>query len=509
MDDLIAPNNENNPDIGILYNIETKNIFNTEDKKSDIDFETTKKKNGEFDETYVCKLKDENEIIKYMNNFFITIKGSKIVYCELSYNADGRIKNICYRNKKEMESRLDECLIKTTYQKTKMFDIWNKSLEKRKAKAIDYIPYSINKPIIDENTLNIFSGFKSKIREDRADLDYSKISPILNHIKEVWCDNKDNIYEYVINWLAQLFQYPEKKLGICLVLKSDRQGAGKSMIVDFIQDFVLGEDYCRTVSNIDRIFERFNGMSERVLLTCCEEIGSRGGMYKMSDQLKELITGTKKTVEKKYMEASQMRDYQRYIFCSNNDWIVRVEESDRRFMCLEVSNIYVGNSEYFKNLVNNCFNPECGELFLNYMLKKDLSNVDLRNIPMTEWKRSLMSKNLDIVLQSLIKYVSKQGDEDETRHHIKDIYEYYEKIDTKKIYKSMQSYNNQLKKYLDGIECKKDVKKDGVNRSGYVGITKEQIREKIRKYLKDPEYEFKEDEIEEEPVCIIEESEEE
>ena len=470
-----------------LYNSSREKIFKADELSS-------------FDEHYVCGLKDEDSIIKYVNKYFVVVTGgTKIMFCELSFKNE-KIDKVIQRNKKETRIRMDDCNVEIRIEKgdtirkksVNVFDIWCKNPERRKVERIDFVPYTIHAPRIDDNkVLNIFGGFKARIRDDRYKLDYSGIYPILKHIKEVWCSGDEYIYDYVIGWLAQLFQRPDLKPGVCLVLKSERQGAGKSMIVNFLQDYVMGNEYCRIVSNLDRVFERFNSMSEMSLLTCCEEVGNKGGMYKMSDQFKELITGSKKTVEKKFLDAVQIRDYQRYILFSNNDWIARVEAGERRYFCHEVSDKYVGNNKYFEDLVGSCFNDECGELLLNYLLMIDLEKVNLRNIPMTKWRRDLMMRNCDDILKSLIDFLRDNEEDKSTSFHVTEIYKYYKGDE-----KSIKTYNTELKKYLSGIELKRDIRKNGVKRVAYVGTSIGDMCDKVRKYLRDPGFSFeKEDDM--------------
>ena len=57
-------------------------------------------------------------------------------------------------------------------------------------------------------------------------------------------------------------------------------------------------------------------------------------------------------IEPKGIDKYCAYDYNDYIFITNNDWIVKVTMSDRRYCCIEVSQKYVGNMHILMILLN-------------------------------------------------------------------------------------------------------------------------------------------------------------
>ena len=98
---------------------------------------------------------------------------------------------------------------------------------------------------------------------------------ILNHIKEVYSCGNEKLYQYIIKWFASKFQYPNKKIGT-LVLKSDLEGAGKNIILDFIAEHVIGIKHARLIDNIETLFKNFNAEAEASIITIIDEIGNTG-----------------------------------------------------------------------------------------------------------------------------------------------------------------------------------------------------------------------------------------
>ena len=82
---------------------------------------------------------------------------------------------------------------------------------------IDFLSYSPNTSPSNTKLFNLFLGFKVR---PSVEINFALIDPITWHIENVWCNGDKNLSEYVINWLAYLIQYPEKKPGTVLVLRS-------------------------------------------------------------------------------------------------------------------------------------------------------------------------------------------------------------------------------------------------------------------------------------------------
>jgi len=220
-------------------------------------------------------------------------------------------------------------------------------------KRVDFIPKHEG---IDPNTFNSFDSFKAKKTDNK--IDKSKIDKILWHIRYIWCKNNDDLYNYIINWLAHLMQIPYKKIiiGIAILLKS-KQGAGKNIIWEFIADFIIGKKYSLVIGDIDRLLGKFNTIVENKILTICDEISNYGGAFKSNNKLKNLITQSDQIIEKKGLDPVKFTD-----FLSKNDWPIKVEQSNRRYFCLDLDNSKCTDSDYFDALVEQ-LNPDSAKFF--------------------------------------------------------------------------------------------------------------------------------------------------
>lgn len=125
-----------------------------------------------------------------------------------------------------------------------------------------------------------------------------KMNMLLNHIKEVWANGCDKMYEYILNWLACTIN--GKKLRTFLYLSS-LEGTGKSMVIDFIKSYVLGQTALIT-SSMNDLTKWTKGLEGRLLINLNEAPVS--DMYQsFNDILKSLVTEKELRIEEKNKSA--------------------------------------------------------------------------------------------------------------------------------------------------------------------------------------------------------------
>ena len=89
------------------------------------------------------------------------------------------------------------------------------------------------------------------------EIDSALIELIIWQIENVWYNGNKVLSEYVLNWFAYLVQYPDKKPGTVLVLRSP-SCSEKNILTDFIGKKVLGPELFFAISNLGKVLERFN-----------------------------------------------------------------------------------------------------------------------------------------------------------------------------------------------------------------------------------------------------------
>ena len=251
--------------------------------------------------------------------------------------------------------------------------IWMKSPIRRTYDQIVFKPQPrlVAGPVTlpDGPILNLFQGLAITPKAGDA-------TPILEHIRTVWCSGNDGAYQYVVSWLARMFQRPGERGHTVIVLKSG-EGTGKNIIVDLLVR-AMG-DHATVCTKAEDLTGRFNDhLATAVLVFANEAVW--GGDKQQEGALKSLITDEDLPVERKYIPKYRVRNCCHLIMASNNDWVAPVGLDDRRFVILDVAEHRRDDHEYFGALAAHIENGGA-EAFVHYLLNLDLGEFNPRQLP--------------------------------------------------------------------------------------------------------------------------------
>ena len=154
----------------------------------------------------------------------------------------------------------------------------------------------------------------------------------LEHIRENIANGDQPTYDYIIAWMADVVQNPDKLVGTALVLRGS-MGVGKGV---FANEFgaLFGRHYI-SLNNSGLLVGRFNGhFKDKVLLLADEAFW--GGDKQAEGALKNLVTEPIITIEEKGLNAYPMKNHLHMIFSTNNDWAVPAGPQERRFFVMDV-----------------------------------------------------------------------------------------------------------------------------------------------------------------------------
>ena len=233
---------------------------------------------------------------------------------------------------------------------------------------------------------NPFPGWRAPVGPAAPEL----IQPIIDHLLVVYCAGVLAHYNWLMNWLANLVQNPRVKPGTIVVLRSE-QGAGKDVFLEFFGLRVMGDGLFYQTKDIDKVIGRFNSCVEAKRLIALNEISMPCDKWHSTmDKFKSMATDPTVTIERKNQEPRVVKDFSAYIVCSNNDSPLRIEKSDRRTMCLEVSNEKIGDTDYFEPLVELCErHPDTPAAFMAHLMSIEVDKQAVHRPIETEMKRAL------------------------------------------------------------------------------------------------------------------------
>ena len=202
-------------------------------------------------------------------------------------------------------------------------------------------------------------------------------SAIERHIWEVWARKDDAIHNYILNWLARMYQYPGEQGETCLILRSDRMGAGKNIITE-----ALTESWGRhgaTLDSLKRITGQFNSIMSELVLAVFEEAMWTGGKSAKSF-LHAATTGKTNMSEKKFHDLREIFNFSHIICLSNDEHVVPIEPGDRRYVMLDCDNRYAQNFKYFNNLHQKMKGGET-DGFIWHLRHRDIHEFNVRRYP--------------------------------------------------------------------------------------------------------------------------------
>ncbi|WP_242426260.1 DUF5906 domain-containing protein [Vibrio sp. qd031] len=234
--------------------------------------------------------------------------------------------------------------------------------------------------------LNMWSGFAV----DAVEGD-DKLDNIMWHLRNIICCGNDDHFYYLLAWMAHIIQKPEKKSGVCVVLKSEARGTGKST-VSILLERLLGQHSMR-VQDGKHLLGAFNShLANKLFVTIEEAFWS--GSAKDAGKLRTLITESTVTIEAKGKDAIEVDSFHRFLMCTNNDWAVPQTKDERRFFVLEVSEDKKQDKEYFTELYNDIRSDEVmGQLF-DLLKNYDLEPYNLSKAPKTEATQQQVMESL-------------------------------------------------------------------------------------------------------------------
>jgi hypothetical protein len=228
------------------------------------------------------------------------------------------------------------------------------------------------------------------------------------HVLDNLCGGDDYTYAWVMTWCAQLVQFPGKKPGTALVFRGAK-GVGKSFFAQQLGELV--KLYFMVLSSTHDIVGQFNDHLAGRLLILGDE-GIWGGNKRDDGALKNLVTSQNIAIEKKHFSKVAMSNYTRFIFCSNEKWVVPSSwDRERRFLVLDVSAAYQNDYHYFGAIVEQL---EAGgyEAWMHDLMRWEPVDGDwrvLQSAPQTAATDTQKVLGADLATRFLIEVIEKGG----------------------------------------------------------------------------------------------------
>ena len=245
---------------------------------------------------------------------------------------------------------------------------WLKHLQRRQYRGVVFLPGG--DPVVDSH-LNLWTGFG--VKPKRGEWRRMK-----EHIFKVLAAGDRAFYEYIINWLADCVQHPDRQAEVALVFIGG-QGTGKGL---------LGRAMCRIfgqhgrhISSPDHLAGKFNSHLQQCCLLFADEAVAPQDK-KAEGTLKRLITEPTLFIEPKGVDSFEVPNRLSVMMASNHDWVVAASEKERRYAAQKVAEDHQQKEEWFAPIYEELSHGGL-EAMLCDLLARDLGDWRPRQIVRT------------------------------------------------------------------------------------------------------------------------------
>lgn len=205
-------------------------------------------------------------------------------------------------------------------------------------------------------------------------------SLFLTHVKDNVCSGDEEIYQYLIKWVARAVQKPDSPGEVAVVLRGGR-GTGKSIFAKMVGR-LFGRHFMH-VSNANHLIGQFNSHLRDVVFLFADE-AFYAGDKRHASTLKTLITEDTITIEAKGVDAETSPNYVHLVLASNDRHVIPAGGDERRFLVLEVGKAQQQNATYFAALTKQMEEEGGLEALLHHLMTVDLSGFQVRDVPKTD-----------------------------------------------------------------------------------------------------------------------------
>ena len=295
--------------------------------------------------------------------------------------------------------------------KEHILERWLEDPKIRSFETMDFLPF----PRSTEG--KIYNTFKGLRGEKIITTEDGDISILLNHINILVGEDKIS-FDYMINYLAHLIQFPGELPCVAIVFKSE-QGVGKNKFFEAFANQLIGIDYNMTTTKQDDVIGRFNLIDKKLMIFLDETNGKDS--FTNSEKIKGIITQESVMWEQKGIQAVRIQNCGRYIFFTNNNCPVKIELTDRRFVMFESTTAHIKDIEtknrYFKKLFNDLSDNNIMKSLFLYLKNKDISNFDINDRPITKVYSQLKESQTPLIIDFLLEKVYKHHGKKTTKDY--------------------------------------------------------------------------------------------
>lgn len=190
----------------------------------------------------------------------------------------------------------------------------------------------------------------------------------------------------VTQWLAHMIQKPEERPSWHILLTS-LPGTGKGVLAEQILGPLLSNQW-KKYDNFKQLTDRFSTAFDDNMFVLLDDIVVKPGAD--MDSLKSKLSDEYQRVERKGLDAIQVRAYTRFILASNKVRPIRLDDTDRRWYAPSYMNHKTGTGQvareetqsFIRNTLLPWLDHQNGlDAVYHYLMDYSLSGFDAKRVP--------------------------------------------------------------------------------------------------------------------------------
>ena len=231
--------------------------------------------------------------------------------------------------------------------------------------------------VAGERVINTWTGFAFQPR--RGNWGRMRL-----HLWVIICRRDRAVFRFVICWLAHAVQHPGTSPGSVIILASQFEGTGKTMVVNWMQ--AMFGRHGLVLESAELLLATFNAhLVDKSFIGVNEP--SFAGDHRQQKLLKARVSDPQMTIEGKYQKAYQVENIAHMMFTTNEPRPVAAGAAARRFCLPDVDNCQAGRAAYF-DPIHRQANSGGREAMLGFLLAVDLTGFDPSKPPVTDALRT-------------------------------------------------------------------------------------------------------------------------
>ena len=282
------------------------------------------------------------------------------------------------------------------YDKEEQFiDVWLKNVTDTNMRV--YLKFDIHPKACPAQAYNLWEPFTYATKSGEYTPDTESLTKIL-HLVKCLANHEDKSEKFLLDWMAQMIQYPETK-SLVPVIQSD-EGAGKNTLMDIMRELLGKEKVWDCTDPFRDIFGSFNDqMKDKFLINLNESCTKdfKGAMGKV----KGFVTEDTFTLRAMQQGATPLPSFHRFILTTNDDFPIPTSKGDRRFGIIQASNELIDNKEFFTDMYDNVIPSTLAmRTFWDFLMKRDINKkMTKEDLPETEYHKELKRLNTHPIIQ--------------------------------------------------------------------------------------------------------------